>query len=344
MAQTIWAGHMAEPSDSIALSNLLLCHESESSLNLDEERIERSEQVPHFPPPTTIDDDDDDYVAELVRKENRRFETEEPTKTSSSSVDRLIAIDWILTTRTRFGFQHQTAYIAISYLDLFLHKRFIGLQKDESWAIRLLSVACLSLAAKMEERTVPGLSQYPQDHDFVFKPDVIRKTELLILSTLDWKLNLITPFHYFNYFLSTISPLDKNNNQSVSKDLVLLRSSESLLALTKEVSFTEYRQFAVAAATTMLASSTSSDIIRLTREEMANKFGSISWWTSNDNENVYLCYQRMLEIEDRKHMTPPPETSVLRDIQPPSSGSGAKRRLSFDDSDQTSAAKRMRRL
>lgn len=89
----------------------------------------------------------------------------------------------------------------------------------------------------MEERIVPGLSQYPQDHDFVFKPHVIRKTELLILSTLEWKLNLITPFHYFNYFVAKISLLphdyNKNNNHSVSKDLVLLRSSESLLALTK---------------------------------------------------------------------------------------------------------------
>ncbi|CAE6154033.1 unnamed protein product [Arabidopsis arenosa] len=234
---------MGEPSDSLAL---LLCHESESSLNEDDERIERSEeQEPHFP--TTIDDDED-YVAELVLKENRRFETE-PTKTTSS-VDRLIAIDWILTTRTRFGFQHQTAYIAISYLDLFLQRRFIG--------------------------------------------------------------------------------------------LVLLRSSDSLLALTKEISFTDYRQFVVAAVTIMLASSTSSDI-RLTREEITNKFRSISWWTSNENENVYLCYQRMLEIEERKHMTPPPETAVSR--EPPASGSGAKRRLSFDDPDQTSPpAKNTRRL
>jgi cyclin D5 len=238
------------------------------------------------------------------------------------------------------------------------------LQKDETWAMRLLSVACLSLAAKMEERIVPGLSQYPQDHDFVFKPDVIRKTELLILSTLDWKMNLITPFHYFNYFLAKIS----QDNHSVSKDLVLLRSSDSLLALTKgnsikkhiffsrskhllishfcfhvEISFTEYRQFVVAAVTTLLASSSTSSDIRLTREEIANKFGSISWWTSNENENVYLCYQRTLEIEERKHMTPPPEIAVSR--EPPASGSGAKRRLSFDDSDQSSPpAKRMRRL
>lgn len=340
---------MGEPRDSLALSNLLLCHESESCLNEqqddDETKIERSDeqqQKPHcLPLSATIGDDDEDYVAELVRKENLRFDdNSKPTKTTSS-LDRLIAIDWILTTRTRFGFQHQTAYIAISYLDLFLHKRFIGLQKDESWAIRLLSVASLSLAAKMEERIVPGLSQYPQDQDFVFKPDVIRKTELLILSTLDWKMSLITPFHYLNYFTAKISPTDRN--RSVSKDLVLLRSSESLLALTKEISVTDYRQFVVAAATTLLASSTSSSDIRLTREEMSNKFGSVSWWTSNENDNVYSCYQRMLEIEERKHMTPPPALAVPGPVV--GSGSGAKRRLSFDDSDQPSSpAKRMRRL
>ncbi|KAJ0240824.1 Cyclin-D5-1 [Hirschfeldia incana] len=334
---------MAEPRDSLALSNLLICHESESCLNEqndDETKIERSDyEQKSF---AAIGDDDEDYVAELVRKENHRFDDNKPTKTTSSSLDRLIAIDWILTTRTRFGFQHQTAYIAISYLDLFLEKRCIG--KDESWAIRLLSVASLSLAAKMEERVVPGLSQYPQDQDFVFKPDVIRKTELMILSTLDWKMSLITPFHYLNYFVAKISPTDHRNN---SNELVLLRSSESLLALTKEISFTDYRQFVVAAATTLLASSTSSDISRLTREEMANKFGSvISWWTSNENDNVYSCYQRMLEIEERKHMTPP---EVLVPGPVVGSGSGAKRRLSFDDSDQPSPsssppAKRMRRL
>ncbi|KAF8047987.1 hypothetical protein N665_2742s0004 [Sinapis alba] len=340
---------MGEPSGARDSLALLICHESESCLNEqqdddddEETKIERSdEQKPHCLPVATIGDDDEDYVAELVRKENQRFDDNKPTKTTSS-LDRLIAIDWILTTRTRFGFQHQTAYIAISYLDLFLEKRFIG--KDESWAIRLLSVASLSLAAKMEERIVPGLSQYPQDQDFVFKPDVIRKTELMILSTLDWKMSLITPFHYLNYFLAKISPTD-HNNHSVSKELLLLRSSESLLALTKEISFTDYRQFVVAAATTLLASSTSSDI-RLTREEMSNKFGSsISWWTSNENDNLYSCYQRMQEIEERKHMTPP-ELAVPGPVV--GSGSGAKRRLSFDDSDQPSSssppAKRMRRL
>lgn len=63
------------------------------------------------------------------------------------------------------------------------------------------------------------------------------------------------------------------------------------------------------------------------------------WWFCLQ-DNVYSCYQRMQEIEERKHMTPP-ELAVSGNIQPAvASGSGAKRRLSFDDPD--SPAKRMR--
>lgn len=62
-----------------------------------------------------------------------------------------------------------------------------------------------------------------------------------------------------------------------------------------EISFTDYRQFVVAAATTMLASSTSSDI-RLTREEMANMFGSISWWTSDENVYIYIYLVDLISI------------------------------------------------
>lgn len=63
-------------------------------------------------------------------------------------------------------------------------------------------------------------------------------------------------------------------------------------------------------------------------------------------DNVYSCYEKMQEIEERKHMTPPPELAVPGPVV--GSGSGAKRRLSFDNSDQPSSSssppKRMRRL
>ena len=69
------------------------------------------------------------------------------------------------------------------------------------WAIRLLSLACLSLAAKMEQSTVTPLSAYKlQEYDF--NNQQIQRAELLVLSTLEWKMGSITPFSYMNYFIN----------------------------------------------------------------------------------------------------------------------------------------------
>lgn len=93
------------------------------------------------------------------------------------------------------------------------------------WAIRLLSVACLSLAAKMEECNVPMLSEFPtQDYDFGSK--VIERMELLVLSTLEWNLGSITPFPYLNYFIN------KFCGDSRTKGLVS-SAVELILAMTK---------------------------------------------------------------------------------------------------------------
>lgn len=67
------------------------------------------------------------------------------------------------------------------------------------WAIQLLSVACLSLAAKMEELNAPKLSKYHVS-GIEFPSNGIHKMELMVLTTLEWKLGSITPFAYLNYF------------------------------------------------------------------------------------------------------------------------------------------------
>lgn len=69
------------------------------------------------------------------------------------------------------------------------------------WAIRLLSIACLSLAAKMEECQVPSLSEYDVE-ECSFDADVIQRMELLVLNTLEWKMICVTPFTYLSYFVT----------------------------------------------------------------------------------------------------------------------------------------------
>lgn len=50
---------------------------------------------------------------------------------------------------------------------------------------------------------MPALSQYHVD-DYHFAGNVIRKMELLVLNTLDWKMNLITPFAFVHYFVTKL--------------------------------------------------------------------------------------------------------------------------------------------
>ena len=96
--------------------------------------------------------------------------------------------------------------------------------------MRLLSVACLSLAAKIEECEVPMLSQFPV-REFEFESKTIRRMELLVLSTLEWKMGSMTPFSYLNYFVDKLCP-DEDGDRP-SKGLVISSAVELILARTR---------------------------------------------------------------------------------------------------------------
>ncbi|KVH99449.1 Cyclin-like protein [Cynara cardunculus var. scolymus] len=102
-------------------------------------------------------------------------------------------------TRTFLRFRFRTAYLSVTYIDRFLSKGLIN--SDKHWAIRLLSVACLSLAAKMEESNAPALTEFPTD-EYTFDSSVIQRMELLVLTTLDWRMHSITPFDFIRCFIS----------------------------------------------------------------------------------------------------------------------------------------------
>ena len=86
-------------------------------------------------------------------------------------------------------------------------------QSNKTWAIQLLSVACLSLAAKMEECNVPALSEFSME-DYSFESEVIQRMELMVLSTLEWKMGLITPFAFLPYLIN------KFCHESPAKEIV----------------------------------------------------------------------------------------------------------------------------
>lgn len=78
-------------------------------------------------------------------------------------------------------------------------------QPDKAWPLQLLSVACLALAAKMEERKVPLLLDLQViESRFLFKPKTVQRMELLVMASLKWRLRTITPFDFVHLFISKL--------------------------------------------------------------------------------------------------------------------------------------------
>ncbi|XP_027105992.1 cyclin-D3-3-like [Coffea arabica] len=116
------------------------------------------------------------------------------------SAARREAVEWILKVNAYYGFSTLTAILAINYLDRFLSS--LHYQKDKPWMIQLASLTCLSLAAKVEEIQVPLLLDFQVlDSKYVFEAKTIQKMELLILSTLKWRMNPVTPISFLDHII-----------------------------------------------------------------------------------------------------------------------------------------------
>ncbi|CAN6541960.1 unnamed protein product [Malus baccata var. baccata] len=322
-------GDSAETSFSLSS---LLCQEDETCLSqLKDESNTSVEFNPCF-----LFDNDDEYVENLVQKEAHCFGSKGLMDFSASGMSwlktaRLDAIDWIFNTGAVFGFQLQTAYLSVTYFDRFLSKRSID--DEKLWAIRLLSVACLSLAAKMEECKIPALSEFSVS-DYDFESKVIQRMELLVLNTLEWKLGSITPFAYLHYFINKFCA-DQARPEGLFSNAVKL-----IMAMAKEINLMDTRPSIIAAAAVLAAFDG-----RLTRKILDIKMNVISFLQSQDYEHIYSCYNFMQGVVERKAKTPAPKFSIS-----PSSSSmevletssfGTKRRLTFSDSaDQSCPTKK----
>ncbi|KAJ4716270.1 Cyclin d3 [Melia azedarach] len=121
-------------------------------------------------------------------------------KDSFLAVARSEVVERILKVNARYGFTTLTAVLAINYLDRFICT--FHFQRDQPWMIQLLAVTCLSLAAKVEETQVPiFLDLQAEETKYVFEAKAIQRMELLILSTLQWKMHLVTPISFLDHII-----------------------------------------------------------------------------------------------------------------------------------------------
>ncbi|MED6131819.1 hypothetical protein PIB30_013548 [Stylosanthes scabra] len=164
------------------------------------------------------------------------------------------ALDWICKVHAYYGFGTSCFCLSVNYLDRFLSARDIP--RDKNWAVRLLAVACLSIAAKMEETKIPPhiIDMQVDQTTLVFDAKTIQRMELMILSTLRWKMQALTPCSYMDYFLGKITC-----EQHPAKTLVL-RSMELIIQTIRCVEFLEFRPSEIAAAVAISVSRESQGI------------------------------------------------------------------------------------
>ncbi|XP_015061413.1 cyclin-D3-3-like isoform X1 [Solanum pennellii] len=162
------------------------------------------------------------------------------------SVFRNEAIEWILEAVDYHNFSAQTAILAVNYLDRFLFSLQSQNHDDEKqpWMNQLAAVTCLSLAAKIEETQVPLLLDLQvEESRYLFEPKTIQRMEILVLSTLKWKMNPVTPFSFLDYFSRRLGL-----NDHICFEL-LRRCERVLLSTITDCRFMCYLPSAMAAAT-----------------------------------------------------------------------------------------------
>nr|CAB61221.1 cyclin D1 [Antirrhinum majus] len=249
----------------------------------------------------SIPTDVDESIAGLL--EDERDLAGVNSSSSNQSVDsstRTESTAWILKVQRYYGFQPLTAYLAVSYFDRFLNAHH--LPKLNGWPMQLLSVACLSLAAKMEESLVPSLLDLQvEGANFIFEPRNIQRMELLVLRVLDWRLRSISPFCYLSFFALKIDPTGTYTGFLTS------RAKEIILSTVQETSLIEYRPSCIAAAT-MLSSANDLPKFSFITAQHAE-----AWCDGLHKDNIASCIKLIQGVESNNR--PKKQPKVLPQLR-----------------------------
>ncbi|KAI4339830.1 hypothetical protein MLD38_024730 [Melastoma candidum] len=172
-------------------------------------RVYGSAVPPPPPPPPTMPDQDSLWdpqeLPSLLSKQemsNHLYGRGLDRAPPRSLEARDFAVDWIMKVHAFFSFSAPTAVLAVDILDRFLNL-FIGSLEDVfPWMTQLTAVACLSLAAKVEETRVPLLLDFQvEGSHYVFEAKTIQRMEVVVLSSLQWRMNPVTPLSFLDFAL-----------------------------------------------------------------------------------------------------------------------------------------------
>uniref|UniRef100_A0A453L0P5 Cyclin C-terminal domain-containing protein n=1 Tax=Aegilops tauschii subsp. strangulata TaxID=200361 RepID=A0A453L0P5_AEGTS len=129
------------------------------------------------------------------------------------------------------------------------------------------------------------------DARYVFEAKTIQRMELLVLSTLKWRMQAVTPFSYLDYFLHQLSGGNAPSRQAVRE------ATELILCISRGTSCLEFRPSEIAATVAAAVAG---------EEHTAHKPACC---THVDKERVLSCHEAMIRTTGAT--VPPPKTAGL---------------------------------
>ncbi|KAJ7952815.1 Cyclin d3 [Quillaja saponaria] len=273
----------------------LLCEEDSFEENFDNgidgesENFDETMRKPSFFPLILLENDlfwEDDELASLISKEGETYFCF-PNLISDGYLEgaRKEAVNWIVKVIAHYGFSALTTVLAVNYFDRFITS--LRFQRDKPWMNQLAVVACISLAAKVEETQVPLLLDLQVgESKYVFEAKTIQRMELLVLSTLNWRMNPVTPISFFEHIVRRLGLRNRLHWE------FLCRCERLLLSVIGDSRVMSYLPSTLAAAT----------MIHVIREiEPCNAMeyqDQLLAVLKISEENVNQCYKAMLKLLD----------------------------------------------
>jgi len=124
---------------------------------------------------------------------------------------RSILLDWLMDVCEAYNMHRETLYLATDFLD-----RYLALQHNIlKHHLQLIGITCLFIAAKVEEIYPPKLNIFAYVTDGACTEQEILDMEIVIMTTLKWKLTPITPASWVNIFLQILSVTPQSKLQNL---------------------------------------------------------------------------------------------------------------------------------
>ncbi|CAH9098939.1 unnamed protein product [Cuscuta epithymum] len=157
-------------------------------------------------------------------------------------------------------------------------------KESKSWMMQLLAVACLSIAAKMAETDVPlSLDLQTGDSKYVFEGRTIQRMKLLVLTTLKWRMQAVTPFSFMDYYLTKI------NSDRIASCSSIVKCTELILSTLKGINFIEFKPSEIAAAAVAISVAVENEVVDIEK-------AICSLTPQIQKERVMRCAEAMQEF------------------------------------------------